>query len=164
MRLFFRCSRIPAYVPARGHPSSSFTIYILIFGSTSVLFIQTPISCFFQLPVCSVHKQISQTLLLPFQQPFAPLLCFFSWFFLIESFGMCSPHASGGVPCETIMANEIGWEIFQGGETSWEMFLQLLKSGIWEHSPLSDVSSCVETEESTVTVERKKNHGLCRHC
>lgn len=43
---------------------------------------------------------------------------------LIELFGVRPLCASGeAVSCEVILANEIGWEVFQGGETFWGIFL-----------------------------------------
>lgn len=39
-------------------------------------------------------------------------------------------------------------------------FVALKKRCLRRHSPSSDVSSCLGTEEDTVTVERKKEHGL----
>lgn len=102
----------------------AFFHFILILGSTSVLFIQTQISCFVQIPVCPVHRQIWQILLVAFLVATCLTSQLLFWFFLIELFGVCPPCASGeAVPCEVILANEIGWEIFLGGEKFWGMFL-----------------------------------------
>lgn len=43
-------------------------------------------------------------------------------------------------------------------------FVTLNRRCLRRHSPTSDVSGCLETEQSAVSVERKKERGLCWLC
>lgn len=104
----------PYLCPRDTHFLALFFNLIVILHSVSVLSIQNS-------NLCSVHRQMAD--LVAFLATCLTSQLLF-WLFLIEVFGFRPLFASGeAVPCEVILANEIGWKVSQGGETFWGVFL-----------------------------------------